>query len=197
MGTVASIGLDWLVQSHRLDTFVESGTGHGHNLIRALQWPQLTALHSIEIDYPTHHRAAVTFSNEPRVKLYHGDSSQILGAIASELSPQRRVLWYLDAHFAGSGRIEPLAMVVDRDPRELVPLQREVVGLRGRRDLAGDVVIVDDLCLFEVGPYETDAPQLREQLGLQSLGWLDHLFSRTHEISRLTRDGGYWVARPR
>jgi hypothetical protein len=196
MGTLSRIGLAELVQAHGLDTLVEAGTGHGHSLLAALQVPALTDIRSIEIDYETWHRARVVFSTEPRVRLYCGDSSAVLRSLVAELGG-RKVLWFLDAHFPGSGRLEPVSMLVKGDPAAAVPIAAELTALLTHRDLSRDVVVVDDLCLFEAGSYESDAPDLRASLGLRSLRWLDGALGRTHELTRLTLDGGYLIARPR
>lgn len=197
MGTLSRIGLAELVRAHRLDTLVETGTGHGHSLLAALQVPALVDLRSIEVDFETWHRHRVGFATEPRVRLYHGDSVTVLPAIVAELAHlDRRVLWFLDAHFPGSGRLDPLPMAVlaGEDP---VPIMREFSALTDRRDLSRDVVVVDDLCLFEPGDYEADAPDLRAALGVRRLDWIDEALADTHEITRSTRDGGYLIARPR
>lgn len=198
MGALSRIGLDFLVQAHALDAFVETGTGHGHNLITALQWPELKDLRSIEIDEQTWHRNVVTFSNEPRVRLYHGDSPNVLPGIAVEMNAlDRRVLWFLDAHYPGSGRLVPLPMVPTPSPLAAVPLSREFAALVAHRDLRRDVLVIDDLCLFEAGEYESDAPQLRANLGLGSLWWVESQLCGTHEITRVMRDGGYMIAKPK
>lgn len=197
MGVLSRIGLAEIVREHRLDTLVETGTGHGHSLLAALQVPELVDLRSIEIDFETWHRHRVGFAAEPRVTLYHGDSVEVLPRIAAELATlNRRVLWFLDAHFAGSGRLDPVPMIVD-EGEEQVPLVREFEALRAWRDLWRDVLIVDDLCLFEPGNYEADAPDLRAALGGHALDWIDAALCESHEVTRSTRDGGYLIARPR
>lgn len=199
MGTLSRLGLPGLVRAHGLNTLVETGTGHGHSLLAALQVPELVDIRSIEIDHETYHRNRVVFATEPRVRLYWGDSTDLLEEIAVELDAlDRRVLWFLDAHFPGSGRLDPLPMTVaEQSPAMLVPIAGEVSVIREHRDLSGDVIVVDDLCLFEPGNYETDAAELRAALAFQGgLAWLDDLLKETHRCERILRDGGYLVALP-
>lgn len=196
MGTLARVGLIDLVRHHSLDTVVETGTGHGHSVIAALKVPELIDIRSIELDYETFHRAQVIFAAEPSVKLYHGDSVELLSDIAVDLNwLSRKVLWFLDAHFAGSGKLEPQPMVV-KDAATDVPIEQEFQTLRDFRDLDNDVIVIDDLCLFEYGPFDVDAPELREALKLPPLTWLEDELRSTHSIHRSYRDGGYFIARP-
>lgn len=198
MGRLSRLNPSDLVRAYGLDTLVETGTGHGHSVITALQVPEITHIVTIEVDYETYHRNTVTFSNEPRVTCLHGDSSVLLPKVAADLTPNRRVLWFLDAHFAGSGRLAPLPMEVKNgDVEAAAPVLTEVKALIAYRGavLANDVIVIDDLCLFEEGPYEVDARELRMSLGQRSLAWMDLLM--THTIERVYHDGGYLIARPR
>ena len=200
MGNLYGVEFGDLVQKYALDSMVETGTGHGHNLIAALQRPELVDLRSIEIDEETHRRARVTFAQERRVGLYLGDSPAVLPTIARSVTQLgRRVLWFLDAHFPGSGRITPLPMTVagPDDGAKKVPIVAELQALRAHRDLARDVIIIDDLGLFEAGPFEHDPHQLRAALGFQSIDWLSGLLEPTHEVRRSYRDGGYLIALPK
>lgn len=197
MGTLARVGLSELARRHRLDTLVETGTGHGHSLLAALQVPALIDIRSIEVDYETWHRARVVFATEPRVRVYLGDSPEVLDRICAELEPLRRtVLWFLDAHYPGSGRLDPLPMIA-ADPSAAVPLLAEFRAIFKGRDIERDVFVVDDLCLFEPGNYESDAPELRAALGFDSLGWLEDGLAATHNVARVLRDGGYLIAEPK
>ena len=197
MGTLSRVGLADLVRTYGLDTLVETGTGHGHSVIAALQVPELLDIRSIELDRETWHRNVVVFATEKRVRLYHGDSPRLLPTLCRELYAQR-VLWWLDAHFPGSGRLDPVPMLPDHGS---VPLVHEVAALlEHRREwLEHDVIVVDDLCLFEPGAYEHDAAHLRAGLAWKDAPthWLDQELARSHVIERLTIDGGYLIARPR
>lgn len=198
MGTLSRIALAELVRAHGLDTLVETGTGHGHSLLAALQVPELVDIRTIEIDPATWHRARVGFATEHRVRCYLGDSPEVLRTIAADVTAlERRVLWFLDAHFPGSGRLDPVPMTATEGAAAAVPILAEATVLLTNRDLTSDVVVVDDLCLFEPGTYERDAPDLRAALGLPPLAWLDEALARTHDVARITRDGGYLIAQPR
>jgi hypothetical protein len=87
-------------------------------------------------------------------------------------------------------------MTVTDTAAAAVPLVAEVGAILAARDVSRDVVVVDDLCLFEPGPYERDAADLRAALGLPSLAWLDGHFRKTHDVGRVFKDGGYWIASP-
>ncbi len=199
MGTLSRIGLRDLVHAHDLNTLVETGTGHGHSVISALQVPELRVIHSIEVDHETWHRNTVVFSNEPRVSIHRGESAALLPKIIEGLAPASRVLWFLDAHFPGSGRLEPLPMKLKGSAQQTAPVEPEVAMILGHRkaSTAWDVFVVDDLCLFEPGEFEHDAHDLRLMLDLGGLGWLEEVIGDTHTFTRVMRDGGYLIARPK
>lgn len=210
MGRVGSIGLASLVESYGLNTFVEAGTGWGMSVEDALTVPQLTDIRSIEIDNEPYWRNKFRFEGEAnaflilahskdRVHLYLGDSRKMLGPIAGELASTARVLWYLDAHFSGSGREVPVAMLpLSVPPTDAVPIEAELEALlNSGRDLSHDVIVIDDRCLFEADTYEAgDDPAFREALHSDVVVALEKSFTPTHVIRRSRKDTGYLIVTP-
>lgn len=203
MGRVSRIGLSGLVQHYKLDTFVEAGTGWGESVTDALAIPALQTIHSIEIDEETYLRNMAKFGlhrYEGRVYLYHGDSREVLGTIARVLPKRARVCWFMDAHFPGSGRNNPVAMLPLTIAKEdAVPLEGEVKALiASRRDFKHDVIVVDDRCLWEADNYMGgDDPSFRVAAEWGGLEALPVAFISTHQIIRNTIDNGYVICTPR
>jgi hypothetical protein len=199
MGRVGSIGLADLVRTYDLNTFVETGTGWGQSISDALLMTPLTDIRSIEIDEETYLRNNARFNlHKPRLRLYHGDSRNVLPEIITGLSETARVLWYLDAHFPGTGRENPPKMLPLTIPaEEAVPLDGEVERLLLWRPLSRDVIVVDDRCLFEAGGYTAgDDPRFRVNK-FTGLERLESALRFTHDILRNTIDTGYVICTPR
>jgi hypothetical protein len=198
MGHVANAGLADLVTRYDLTIFVETGTGRGDSIRDALAIPAIREIRSIEIDPETYNCNVTEFNAQPRVILYHDDSRTVLPTIAESLPTDANVLWYLDAHFPGSFRIVPTPMLPLAMPAsEAVPLVAEIEGLLSARSLANDVVVVDDLLLWEAGPYTAgDTPGFREQLKTNDLAVVETLLEPTHQMQRLHTDQGYAVFHP-
>lgn len=138
MGQVANAGLVELVAAHNLSAFVETGTGWGVSVRDALAIPALERIHSIEIDQETYERNKSLFASEPRVQLWHGDSRELLPEIG-RLLWRHRVCWYLDAHFPGSARQDPVPMLpLALPPAEAVPVVKEVQRIAALRSLKHD-----------------------------------------------------------
>ncbi len=196
MGDLSRISLAELVHAHGIDTIVETGTGHGYSIAAALRIPAIKFIVSIEIDPETFVRERQHFSEHERVRIVNGDSVEAIPRICKILGvTERRVLWFLDAHFPGSGRHRPVPMIVAGD--RTVPIAKEIDALLEHRNLEHDVIVVDDLCMFEIGSYEFDAPEFRKALRPGLLKRLDTALRETHDITRLMRDGGYLIARPK
>lgn len=199
MGRVGSIGLGALVETYALSVFVEAGTGWGLSVEDALTVRALTDIRSIEIDYEPFLRNEERFEIHDHVQLYLGDSRKLLGPIAKEIPQGSRVLWYLDAHFPGSGRQKPEAMLpLTYPPKDAVPLEAELEALvESGRDLSHDVIVIDDRCLFEQDDYEAgDDPAFREALHSNAVAALVLSFTPTHKIHRSRKDTGYLIVTP-
>ena len=87
------------------DLFVETGLYAGDTLVRALG-VGFNEARSIELDRGRYEAGLRRFAAEPRVRLYHGTSPDVL---PQALDPARRTLIYLDGHFSGDdqGGLDP------------------------------------------------------------------------------------------
>jgi len=130
-----SVYLD-LIQKHpqvkALKTFVETGTFQGETVRKMERF--FEKLITIEIDPRLHEEAKARYPS-PKIHYILGDSATELEKTARELSEP--ALFYLDAHFSGTG--------TGKGAKD-VPLIEEMEIL-GQRKYA-DCIIVDDLRLF-------------------------------------------------
>jgi hypothetical protein len=134
--------------------FVESGTFHG----KTTRWavPRFPVVHTIEWS-PGLHARAVQALAPLGVTCHHGDSRQVIPALAASIA--ERAVWFLDAHWlnnaeaAGNGT--PL------------PLSDELTALAARPYL--DTIIVDDVASFGHEEYQAGWGQV-------SLTWIARHF---------------------
>lgn len=202
MGRPRHAGLAELRRVHRCSVFVETGTGWGLGVEDALSTPGFAAMHSIEIDRLVHARNVTRFQRHIDTRwltLWLGDSVAVLAQLAPTIPAHARVVWYLDAHFPGSAREEPMDMLPLREaPEDAVPLLREVESITQGRDTRWDVFIVDDRVMFESDAYEAgDTPAFRSALQQDTV--LVQISQRLphHVLTRLTADMGYAIYTPR
>lgn len=81
------------------EVFIETGSGGGEGIMAALK-AQFKKIHSIELSDACYARCVERFGHRKRrVKLYHGDSRQILPQILSEIN--ERCTFWIDAHYCG------------------------------------------------------------------------------------------------
>jgi hypothetical protein len=122
-----------------ISVFVETGTFEGEAIARVRG--SFDEIHSIELSDHYYGRAADRFAGDPQLRLYHGDSSEVLDSLRPTLA-DRGVLYWLDAHWC----------VADETAgeRSQCPLLRELAAL-GRLNTES-VVLIDDARLFLATP---------------------------------------------
>jgi hypothetical protein len=79
--------------------FVETGTYLGDTVKLALEFGY-EMVHSVELDAGLYERAVEMFKDNPKVKIWQGDSAEQLANIINEIGDQPATFW-LDAHASG------------------------------------------------------------------------------------------------
>lgn len=146
MGYLASLPLHDFVDKFHLDTFIETGTWLGGGVAHARGFGGLKEFHSIDINHHFYEDAKKMFAFDPTVHLYLGHSPDLLPQVLEQLE-DRRILFWLDAHL-------PEVYGTDPSSEEVrLPLEKEleIILSRPRND---DFIIIDDLRIYEEGPYE-------------------------------------------
>jgi len=80
-----------------LELFVETGTFKGDTV--AAMRPHFRALHSIELADRFYAEAQRRFAGESKVRLYHGDSGELMPEVVAALDAP--ALFWLDGHYSG------------------------------------------------------------------------------------------------
>lgn len=134
--------------------FVETGTGSGTSLMHALKSKRFKQLFSVEIHKESAERAVRLFENHPEVKIFNSDSESALIEVFKQVHPADRLFFFLDAHFPGEFSEQFDGYAGSAADRVTLPLEHELALINKHRQNSSDVIVVDDLRLYEEGPFE-------------------------------------------
>ena len=203
MGCIQAFDVSQIIEKTGVKIFVETGTLHGDGVIHAQQFP-FDEIHSIEIISPLAEAARLKFKDDKRVKIHQGHSGDVLKDIVPVF--EHGALFWLDAHFPGADSKHSTAGgESDRDRR--VPLEDKIETIAKRVKTHNDVLVIDDLWLYEDGPFETGSfndwmkihhnGETREELCGSDASFIDNAFESTHTINRFYKQQGYIVCTPK
>jgi hypothetical protein len=145
-----------------LDVFVETGTFEGEAIARLRS--TFSEIYSAELSRDYYEKAVNRFDGDPTVNLYHGDSSDMLRHLQSQLR-ERSILYWLDAHWCVATNTEGEA--------SQCPLLSELESIHSLNNLSA--IIIDDARLFLApppAPHEAqDWPRFQSVVeGLKEIG---------------------------
>lgn len=124
------------LRRYQLREFIETGTHLGDTLAYVAH-DRCVSSHSIELDQYLYEQAKYRFRNWPNIRLYQGDSGEVLPRIVSQLSGPG--LFWLDGHYSGG---ETAKGSVD------TPISTELQVIFDTR-IRGHVVLIDDVRCFD------------------------------------------------
>ena len=193
MGTLRKYDL----QHTHCQVFFETGTGLGHSLKHALDNGNFSTLYSSEIHAPTADRASTLFASYPQVHILHSDSTTALKSILHEVPSTTSIFFFLDAHFPGE--VEVGYAYSGNIPNGVtIPLHEELQIISQLRPYTMDVIVVDDLKLYEDGPFENG--QISDNFANISPSWRNlnfvHALFPDKTIEKSYLDDGYLILKP-
>lgn len=203
MGDITIFDINNILQKWNLDCFCETGTLHGHavNFIAGYPFKQIV---SIEIVDTLAEAATKRFENDARIKIINGDSSKVLKSVC-ETHLNGNTLFWLDAHFPGADSLLT-KYGNEQDENTRVPLKAELEVIKTRAKNFNDVIIIDDLWLYEEGPFEWGTfnehmrkyhnSEKREEICGQDSSFVYEMFNQTHTIQKLSNHQGYLLIKP-
>lgn len=169
--------------------FIETGTGKAVGTSHAVSYPQFKQLHTIE-KIPLLHEYSKSTIKDPRLTFHLGDSVEVLKSLLLSISTEDKILYWLDAHFPGADyQLAPYTFDDDS-----MPLKRELSVILELRGVQKDSFIIDDLQLYEDGPFQFFNPNL--PIKKSGIGFLEDIFSSTHRIQRDYRHQGFLIVTP-
>lgn len=134
MGTLGAHPIREYKEKYGLTVMLETGTGHGEGANIGVR-SGFTKILTCEIDEDNQKRA-MDENVSPFIHFYLGDSVEMLPIMLDQLNGERLLVW-LDAHL-GEASID-----------KRLPLEKELQILTSKRDCSKDVIIVDDLRLYD------------------------------------------------
>jgi hypothetical protein len=172
--------------------FIETGTANGDSLLYATRF-QFEFLYSIEIDAGCAQNAAKRFEDDERVMVLCGSSSSVLPKILYR--HKEPIVFWLDAHFPGEMRGLPYDH--EKNMQLRLPLEQELAIIREHRDVSKDFFIIDDLRIYEDGPFTNGNWRDRKTMGGDGIDFITKMFGATHTITRNFMDEGYILLEPK
>jgi hypothetical protein len=194
MGFISQFDLGRIIREYKLSFFFETGTWKGDAVQYALQFP-FEKIVSAEIVPPIAEAARARFEQEDRVIILEASS---VAALTKELPLlSGNCLFWLDAHFPGADAgLEEYDAMPDEAIR--LPLENELAVIHQYRTNYGDVIIIDDLRVYEDGPFENgEAPADTLPKQNRNTGFVYQLFGQTHEVFKSYKKEGYLLLLPK
>jgi hypothetical protein len=202
MGDIKTVNVPELKHKYNLTAFCETGTLYGDAVEYAVQL-EFEEVHSIEIMENLWRKACARFEKDDNVTIHLGHSVEVLEVLAQRI--KHNTLFWLDAHFPGADSHQR-AYDAETNATVRTPLPLEVKYISERKGFK-DVIICDDLWLYEDGPFEwgnfdehnrrCGRTITRAQLGVGSSEPIIAAFKDTHNVLRLYHHQGYLIFLPK
>ena len=182
-----------LLEFYNIENFVETGTGIAEVVRSVYEINSEVNIHTIEIIEEIYKKNKVSLSYLKGVNWHLGQSSDVLPQILPELSGN--TLFWMDAHFPGAD----FGMASYGDEPDLskrLPLQSELEIIVNSRDVSNDVFVIDDLRIYEDGPFEDGNWKDRLKYGADGIEFIDELFEETHYVIKSYNKQGFIILFP-
>ena len=178
---------------YNIDNFVETGTGAAEVVRSISNIKSDLNIHTIEIIEEIFNKNKISNSYLTNVNWHLGQSSEVMPEILPQL--EGSTLYWLDAHFPGADfGLASYGDEEDLDKR--LPLRSELEIIVKGRDVSNDVFVIDDLRVYEDGPFETGNWADRNLYGGDGIAFIEDLFEDTHFVVRSYNKQGFVILLP-
>lgn len=173
--------IKFLKKVYNSSVFVETGCFRGNTLSYALTLG-FDKLYSCDIDQEMIDFCEYKFKGS--VSLYLGSSLSFLGYLLPLIKDTESVLFYLDAHLPEHDKNNGTVVL---DSEFNFPLQEELELINNFRSDKKDVIICDDLRIYEDGPFQGGNWEGRKAYNLN----LDFLNKLNYQVKKYYSQEGY------
>lgn len=188
MGSLTAFNLLELKTRYNLTAFVETGTWRGDG-VECARKAGFETIYSIELHREFFEKACTRFQTFSHIKIIQGTSLDGLPQIFDVIA-NRSVLWWLDAHLQD-------VYGMSAKMTERFPLEDELALISKFRDIANDLFIMDDLRIYEDGPFAHGSCHTHQKCSKPGIGFVYTYLGNTHTIEKRYEHEGYIVATPR
>jgi len=196
MGELKFFDLSQTIQDYSLSIFIETGTGLGGSVESILGYGSMDQIYSIEIIQDLYNKCVEKFKSFPHVKIINNNSYEGLKQLLPTIPREANILFWLDAHFPGADfHFTTYESTDDQNLR--IPLESEINLIYSLRKDCKDLFIIDDLRIYEDGPYEAGNWSKRKELGGDGLDFITDKYKSTHVIHRDYNHQGYLFLIPK
>lgn len=204
MGDLKIFELQNFKHNFDLTAFVETGTFRGEGTLHASHY--FDQVYTIEIDEEMYNNTKNNLKHKSNIHFLLGNSADVIEELSNKINAN--TLFWLDAHFPGADA-HKVPYNHEKDPHKRIPLENELKSIhKNRVGKYNDVLIIDDLWLYEDGPFQSgdlDAHMkkcghntTREKLMQgRTMDWFYDLYSPTHNIMKDYRHQGYLIVTPK
>jgi|TARA_E500000305_G_C4028105_1_gene243055 hypothetical protein len=178
---------------YNIDNFVETGTGKAEVVQSISKIKSNLNIHTIEIMEEIYNENKISHSYLTNVNWHLGQSSEVMPEILPQL--EGNTLFWLDAHFPGADF--GLASYGDeQDFDKRLPLRSELELIVKGRNVSDDIFVIDDLRIYEDGPFESGNWADRKLYGGNDITFIEDLFDDTHFVVRSYNKQGFVILLP-
>ena len=162
-----------------IKNFVETGTGQAEVVQSVVEADDTLNVHTIEVIPEIYDKNKINFSYLKDVNWHLGTSFDILPEILPDL--KGTTLFWMDAHFPGAD-FGLSSYGDEKDDDKRLPLKKELETIVENRDVTNDVFVIDDLRIYEDGPFGDGNWEDREKYGGDGIEFIEELFDETHYV---------------
>ena len=162
-----------------IKNFVETGTGQAEVVQTVVEADDTLNVHTIEVIPEIYDKNKINFSYLKDVNWHLGTSFDILPEILPDL--KGTTLFWMDAHFPGAD-FGLSSYGDEKDDDKRLPLKKELETIVENRDVTNDVFVIDDLRIYEDGPFGDGNWEDREKYGGDGIEFIEELFDETHYV---------------
>ena len=162
-----------------IKNFVETGTGQAEVVQTVVEADDTLNVHTIEVIPEIYDKNKINFSYLKDVNWHLGTSFDILPEILPDL--KGTTLFWMDAHFPGAD-FGLSSYGDEKDDDKRLPLKKELETIVANRDVTNDVFVIDDLRIYEDGPFGDGNWEDREKYGGDGIEFIEELFDETHYV---------------
>lgn len=205
MGDIRIFDIEQIKNKFKLDVFFETGTFRGDTV--DFYKNIFKKVFSVEIDQELADNAVERFKNCSNVEIYKGSSIAALEYLLPKITKtNENILFWLDAHFPGAD-----AHKCDYDSEKnqdlRLPLEKELEIILKLRPNYKDVIIIDDMWLYEDGNYEwgsfnnhmksIGSNVTKEKLGVKNSDFIYNLIKDKFLYIKEYKHQGYLIIYPK